>query len=251
MADSLVLSGVKDVKKHTGTEMVRLNPKGGGDSFKLRRWWVEGGVSAVYVTATVFDVTTAAGTVKLALDTSSSTNVRIDHDGSFGFTFYGANELERAALYTDGFELIEHYVFPKISGGKVMTVTPAGGASKPGGGGGGGGGGADPTPDVSVTIDSTNGSNGYILSGDATGENATINVTSGDVLSIANNTGSHPLYIKTALGSGNSGQINDGSVTGQGATNGAVVWDTDGVAAGTYYYQCQLHEAMNGEIIVS
>ncbi len=131
MADSLVLTGVKDVKKHTGTEMVRLNPKGGGDTFKLRRWWVEGGVSAVYVPSTVFKVTTGAGSVRLALATSSSTNVRIDHDGSFNFTFFGANEIARAALYTDAFELIEHYVFPTISGGKIMTVTPADGADRP------------------------------------------------------------------------------------------------------------------------
>lgn len=132
MADSLVLSGVKDVKKHTGTEMVRLNPKGGSDTFKLPRWWVEGGVSTLYVSATVFDVTTAAGTVKLALDTGGEgSRVRIDHDGAFGFTFYGMSGIGRAALFTDAFELIEHYVFPKISGGKVMTVTPAGAASRP------------------------------------------------------------------------------------------------------------------------
>ena len=133
MSDSLVLTGVKDVRKHTGTEMLRLNPKGGGDTFHLKRWWVEGGVSTVYIDATVFDVTTGAGTVKLALATSMSTNVRIDHDGSFNFAFIGVNELSRAALYTDTFELIEHYVFPSISGGKVMTVTPAGGASRPSG----------------------------------------------------------------------------------------------------------------------
>ncbi len=131
MSDSLVLTGVKDVRKHTGTEMLRLNPKGGGDTFQLKRWWVEGGSSTVYEDATVFSVTNAAGTVKLALATSMSTNVRIDHDGSFNFTFIGVNELSRAALYTDSFELIEHYVFPAISGGKVMTVTPAGGADRP------------------------------------------------------------------------------------------------------------------------
>ncbi len=131
MSDSLVLTGVKDVRKHTGTEMLRLNPKGGGDTFHLKRWWVEGGVSTVYVDATVFDVTTGAGTVKLALDTSMSTNVRIDHDGLFNFTFIGANELSRAALFTNTFDLIEHYVLPSISGGKVMTVTPPGGASRP------------------------------------------------------------------------------------------------------------------------
>ena len=134
MSDSLVLTGVKDVRKHTGTEMLRRNPKGGGDTFHLKRWWVEGGVSTVYIDATVFDVTTGAGTVKLALATSMSTNVRIDHDGSFNFAFIGARELSRAALFTDTFELIEHFVRPSISGGKVMTVTPAGGASRPGGG---------------------------------------------------------------------------------------------------------------------
>jgi plastocyanin len=138
MADSLVLTGVKDIKKHAGTEMLRLNPKHGGDTFHLKRWWVEGGVSTVYVDCTVFDVTTAAGTVKLALATNMSTNIRIDHDGSFNFTFIGINEISRGALYTDDFELIEHYVFPDISGGKTMTVTPAGGASRPGGGSSGG-----------------------------------------------------------------------------------------------------------------
>ena len=131
MSDSLVLTGVKDVRKHTGTEMLRLNPKGGGDVFSLKRWWVSGGISTTYTNCTVFDVTTGAGTVKLALDTNMSTNVRIDHDGSFNFNFIGANEISRAALFTDAFELIEHYVFPSISGGKVMTVTPAGGASRP------------------------------------------------------------------------------------------------------------------------
>ncbi len=131
MADSLVLTGVKDVRKHTGTEMLRRTPKGGGDTFQLKRWWVEGGISTCYEDATVFDVTTGTGTVKLALATSMSTNVRIDHDGSFNFTFIGSNELSRAALFTDTFELIEHYVLPSISGGKVMTVTPAGAASRP------------------------------------------------------------------------------------------------------------------------
>ena len=135
MSDSLVLTGVKDVRKHTGTEMLRLNPKGGGDTFSLKRWWVEGGVSTCYEPCTVFDVTTADGTVKLALATKAEgSRVRIDHDGSFNFSFFGAGEISRACLFTDTFEVIEHYVFPSISGGKVMTVTPAGAASRPSGG---------------------------------------------------------------------------------------------------------------------
>ena len=132
MADSLVLTGVKDVKKHTGTEMLLTRPKRGGDTHALKEWW-KGGAGKCYVQCTVFDVTVGGNTCKLALDTNMSTNVRIDHDGSFGFTFFGSNEIRRGALFTDAYEIIEHYVFPSISGGKVMTVIPAGAAVKPGG----------------------------------------------------------------------------------------------------------------------
>jgi plastocyanin len=110
---------------------------------------------------------------------------------------------------------------------------------------------APPTPDVAVIINSVNGTDGYILSGDATGENATINVTVDDLLSITNNTGAHPLYIKTTAGTGTGDQVIEGTVTGQGATNGEVTWDTTGVTPGTYYYQCSAHANMNGEIVVS
>ena len=130
MADSLVLTGVKGVKKHTGNEMLLTRPKRGGDTHSVKQWW-KSGVSTVYASCTIFDVTTAVGTVKLVLDTSAGTNVRIDHDGAFGFTFYAPNEIKRAALFTEDMELIEHYVFPAISGGKVMTVTPPGAAVRP------------------------------------------------------------------------------------------------------------------------
>ncbi len=130
MADSLVLTGVKDVKKHTGTEMLLTRPKRGGDTHSLKEWWKVGS-NKCYVMCTVFDVTTASGTVKLVLDSNAGTNIRIDHDGAFNFTFYGVNELSRAALFTSTYELIEHYVFPAISGGQVMTVTPPGSANRP------------------------------------------------------------------------------------------------------------------------
>ena len=131
MSDSLVLTGVKDIKKHSGTEMLRLNPKRGGDTHQIKRWWIAGGNGTVYTASTVFDVTTSSGTVKLAIEASAESNITINHDGSFNFTFFNVNEVSRAALFTDSYELIEHYVFPSISGGKIMTVTPAGGASRP------------------------------------------------------------------------------------------------------------------------
>jgi len=132
MADSLVLTGVKDVKKHTGTEMLLTRPKRGGDTHSVKEWWKGGGVSTCYAQCTILKVTAGGNSVNLVLDTNMSTNVRIDHDGSFGFNFYGPNEIRRGALYTADMQLIEHYVFPSISGGQVMTVTPAGAAAKPG-----------------------------------------------------------------------------------------------------------------------
>ena len=130
MADSLVLTGTRQVTKHTGTEMVRLDSKRGGNTWQLPRWWAKGN-GVVYTDCTVFKVTAGGNSVYLALEASPSVNIRIDHD-AFEFSFYGINEASRAALYTDAWELIEHYVFPRISGGKVMTVVPADGAAKPG-----------------------------------------------------------------------------------------------------------------------
>jgi len=146
MADSLFLVGVKDVRKHTGTEMQLVHPLRGGNTHQVKEWW-RNGVNTTYTGCTIFDVTTGDGTVKLALATGKpeGAEVRIDHDGSFNFSFYFMNEIERAALFTDAMELIEHYVFPSIAGGPIMTVTPAGAADRPT---------APPPPAPDTTIDS-------------------------------------------------------------------------------------------------
>lgn len=131
MADSLVLNGVKDVRKQTGTEFKLQRPKKGGDTFQLKRWWIKGGVSTAYTTASVFNVTTDDGTVKLAVESSPGSTVKIIHSGNFNFTFTDFTGVNRIALYNDAFQLIEHYTFPAISGGKIMTTTPPGGATRP------------------------------------------------------------------------------------------------------------------------
>ena len=73
----------------------------------------------------------------------------------------------------------------------------------------------------------------------------------GDTLRLINNGGDthHPLYIKSALASGTTNQITDGSVTGQGSTNGTVVFTP--TSTGTYYYQCSNHYSMYGTIQVN
>ena len=131
MSDSLVLSGESTVKKHIGSEMALTRSKRGGVTHQLKEWWRGNGSNTCYSEFTVFNVTTDAGTVKLALGASRGTNVRVDHDGSFNFMFYGMSNIRRAALFTADFQLIEHYVFPAISGGKTMVVTPANAASRP------------------------------------------------------------------------------------------------------------------------
>lgn len=131
MSDSLVLKGVKDVQKHKGTEMLLMRPKRGGDSHQIKKWWAMNAKSAIYVGCSVFKVAGGSGDVYLALDTNEMSSIRIDHDGAYNFNFYGISQLNRAALFTDSWELIEHYMFPKIAKGPITTVTPPGAASKP------------------------------------------------------------------------------------------------------------------------
>jgi len=203
MADSLVLTGVKDVKKHTGTEMLLTCPKRGGDTHLIREWW-KAGASKCYVECTVFDVTVAGtGTVKLVIDSNMSTNLRIDHDGAFNFSFYGSNEVKRAALFTSAFELIEHYVFPSISGGKVMTVTRGDYASRP----------TAPVPDTSITNVTVSGS---------------ADVSDGDVI----------VYSVTVTGDATpytyTWSATNGSITaGQGTASGTVTWGSAGAGSVT------------------
>ena len=133
MSDSLVLTGVKQVTKHKGSEMLRMNPKRGGDTHKIKRWWAPNTVNTVYEACTVFKVTQDAGVCYLAIKTSQAETfrIRIDSDLGFDFKFYNNIGINRAALFTEDMVLIEHYVFPAISGGSIMTVTPPGAPLRP------------------------------------------------------------------------------------------------------------------------
>ena len=132
MADSLILKGVREVRKHKGSDMLFRYPKKRGDAqHSLKKWWVGPGVSTQYVKASVFDVTLDAGTVKLAVTANVGSTIRIDLDDDGNFSFYGVNGVDYAALFTENFELIEYYVMPRLAGGKTMMVTPADGADRP------------------------------------------------------------------------------------------------------------------------
>ena len=74
----------------------------------------------------------------------------------------------------------------------------------------------------------------------------TIRVNIGDTISFNNTvSASHPLAIRVSDG---GASVSTGTYSGEGTAS--VMWVTTGVAAGTYYYQCQNHANMIGQIIV-
>ena len=102
--------------------------------------------------------------------------------------------------------------------------------------------------------------NEYIVTGEdrngsfTSQSNYAINVNAGDIINfiLAANMVSHPLWIKTSPTTGTGNGVTTGTITpSNGRLSGTMAWDTSGVAAGTYYYQCQYHGGMYGTIIVS
>jgi len=94
-------------------------------------------------------------------------------------------------------------------------------------------------------------SSAYELSGTVNGLNSEIKIRKGDVLTFHLDTPNHPFWIKTVQGMGKNSSVSSGiSGIGQGNTTGTLIWDTNKIKEGTYYYQCEFHDSMFGEIIV-
>ena len=90
-------------------------------------------------------------------------------------------------------------------------------------------------------------------SGTASGSNISITNEQNDVLTFNVNASGHPFWIVSALtGGAYDSQYNISSnITNNGTDNGTIVWNTKGVAPGTYYYICGSHAVMQGTITVS
>jgi len=112
MADSLFFKGQKTVTKQSGSEMVLARPKRGGDTFQIKKWW-GGTANTVYLSCAKFLVTTGSGPIELIVPVESdNVEVKIDHDGSGGFTFTGFLGIDRIGVFqTDG-TLIKEYILP-------------------------------------------------------------------------------------------------------------------------------------------
>ena len=101
---------------------------------------------------------------------------------------------------------------------------------------------------ISVTASSASD---YTLSGsdrngNVTGNDPSVTIKVGDTIDFAVDASGHPFYLKTVQGTGTSDLVS--GVTNNGATNGTVTWTP--TTAGTYYYQCSVHNGMYGIITV-
>mgnify|MGYP003132463773 CR=1 FL=1 len=110
-----------------------------------------------------------------------------------------------------------------------------------------------PTENYSVNINPS-GAGSYNLSGSNRdgrlfGQNADVTVMKGDQLSFVANATGHPVWIKTTKTVGTSNSITS-NITNNGTQVGTIVWDTSSVTPGTYYYNCQNHATMSGNIVV-
>lgn len=130
MADSLVLEGIKTVKKHKGSDMLLIRPSRGGDLHSIKKWWNTSG-AVIYTPCSLLQVSLGTKKVYLALEVSNASSIRVDHYGGFDFAFYGIKNIKRGALLDENYNVIEHYMFPSISSGRTMTITPPGAAVRP------------------------------------------------------------------------------------------------------------------------
>ncbi|MDC0643820.1 BspA family leucine-rich repeat surface protein [Flavobacteriaceae bacterium] len=105
-------------------------------------------------------------------------------------------------------------------------------------------------PDYNIYVTASSNFD-YTLSGSdrngtVTGNDPSITINVGDEINFIVDAASHPFYIKTVQGTGTDNLASN--VTNNGATSGVVNWTP--TTAGTYYYQCSVHNGMYGTITV-
>ena len=117
---------------------------------------------------------------------------------------------------------------------------------------------------ANTTIQTTNyeinvnnsGSGAYNLAGQdrnvtVLGQNQTVTLMQGDTINFKVNATGHPFWIKSSPGTGTGNAISQGDrLTNNGTQSGTIVWDTSITTPGTYYYNCENHASMQGQIII-
>lgn len=130
------LVGIKKIYNHytehsLGLQFNILQPKKGGYLHSIKEWWQKrSGIQ--YVGCTILEfMAHDEKYYKLAVVSNNQTSLRFSYDGFLNFTFNHFKNVSRAALFTEDFQLIEHYVFPYDSRGKALTVIPQNAFPKP------------------------------------------------------------------------------------------------------------------------
>ena len=105
-------------------------------------------------------------------------------------------------------------------------------------------------PNYNINVTASSNSD-YSLSGSdrngtVTGNDPSITINVGDEINFIVDAASHPFYIKTVQGTGTDNLASN--VNNNGASSGVVNWTP--TTAGTYYYQCSVHNGMYGTITV-
>jgi len=124
MADSFTFKGTKTVVNKVGSAL-RLNPPGGGDTFRFPKWWdLKNKVQ--YFESAIFRITLDSGLeVKLVIPVNKdNTEVRVRHDGEGNFTFPYFRGVDRVAVVdVSTGALFREYQFPAISKGSILKRT--------------------------------------------------------------------------------------------------------------------------------
>ena len=98
----------------------------------------------------------------------------------------------------------------------------------------------------------------YVMTGEHRGvaynaaNDPTIELIVGDTITFNLNASGHPFWISNRQGTNTpvTAEIPSG-VTNNGDDVGTITWDTTGVEAGTWWYNCEYHSSMQGQIILT
>ena len=93
----------------------------------------------------------------------------------------------------------------------------------------------------------------FVFTGSTSGNDIAITVQRGDYLVFNINAPGHPFWLQTTAGAYDPANVLIGAdgVTNNGTDSGTIIFDTNEVFEGTFYYVCENHSTMNGTITIS
>ena len=120
MADRLTLKGHNDITEHIGGEMSLYPAPSGREFHTYPRWWNKKG-TIQYEEVTIFNVTRAAGDIRVVIPTSQDTVLELRWDENTETLSFPVHRGVDRILITDTNRTpLQEYQFSRISGGSVL-----------------------------------------------------------------------------------------------------------------------------------